>query len=172
MKRKKIYYLPGMISLIGLPLFVWIFPAPHHQAQDRVYSKPLRLVLPSDNTTTGWVRNFSKRTFLHDIRRKRILEVDFNEVRSAPYDSLLQYQKALIFQKMSELQFLHDTTAVLKIDFGDDNTYGDFMWLLNLAHQLMFKHYAFFDNSFYILGNPRPAPTPKDSKADQPQIYL
>ena len=48
------------------------------------------------------------------------------------------------------------------------------MWLLNLARKFMIRHYAFFDNSFYILGNPRPAPTPKDSiaKADPPQNYL
>src|SRR5882757_1895863 len=97
MKRKKIYYLPGMISLIGLPLFVWIFLAPHHQAQDRVYSKPLRLVLPSDEPATVWKQTFSKKTFLRDIRRKKILEVALNETRSAAYDSLLQYQKVFIF---------------------------------------------------------------------------
>lgn len=164
MERKKVYYLPGMISLIGLPLLVWTFLVPHHTEQYRTYSKPIRLFIPSDHRATGWVRDFSKYAFLRDIRRKKILEVDLNETWSSAYDSLLRSQKkALIIQKMSELQFLHDTTTVLKIAFGDDNTYGDFMWLLDLAHKFMFSRYAFFDNSFYFLGNPRPAPTPKDT---------
>jgi hypothetical protein len=70
MKRKKIYYLPGMISLIGLPLFVWIFLLPHHQAQYWVYSKPLRLFIPSDDKATGWVRNFFKYLSSRDTAKK------------------------------------------------------------------------------------------------------
>lgn len=164
-----------MISLIGLPLFVWIFLLPHYQAQYWVYSKPLRLFIASDDKATGWVCNFSRFTFLREMRRKKVLEVDFNETCSSAYDLVLHSsKKALITQKMAEMQFLHDTTVVLKVDFGDDNTYGDFMWLLNLTQKFMFKHYAFFDNSFYLLGNPSPAPKTKysDAKAAPPQIYL
>ncbi len=164
-----------MISLIGLPLLVWMFLMPQHQRPYQVYPKPLGLFIPSDDKATGWVRKFSKYTFLHDIRRKKILEVDLNETWPPESDSFLKSQKkALIIQKIAELQFFHDTTIVLKVDFGENNTYGDFIWLLNLAHQFMIKYFSYFDNSFYLLGNPRPRPTPKGSaaKADPPQIYL
>lgn len=109
------------------------------------------------------MRNFSKYNFLLGIQRKKIIEVDLNEAWSSAYDSLLRSQKkSLIIQKISELQFFHDTTFVLKVDFGDNNTYGDFIWLLNLAHRFMVRYYAFFDDSFYLLGNPHAAPTPKE----------
>ena len=175
MKRKKIYYAPGMISLIGLPLLVWIFLLPRHREQHWIYPRPLRLAIPSDTKATSSMRYFSKYSFLRGIQRKKIIEVDLNEAWPSAYDSLLRSQKkSLIIQKISELQFFHDTTVVLKVDFGDNNTYGDFIWMLTLANRFMVRYYAFFDDSFYLLGNPRAAPTPKDSaaKPDPPEIYL
>ncbi len=175
MKRKKIYYVPGIISLIGLPLLVWIFLLPHHLEQHWTYPRPLRLAIPSETKVTGSMRNFSKYNFLREIKRKKIIEVDLNEDWRSAYDSFLRSQKeSLIIQKISELQFFHDTTFILKVDFGDNNTYGDFMWLLDLSYRFRVRYYAFFDDSFYLLGNPHAAPTPKDSaaKPDPPHIYL
>ena len=48
------------------------------------------------------------------------------------------------------------------------------IWLLTLAHTYRVKHYSFFDDSFYLLGDPRPVPEPKDlnKKADPSHIYM
>jgi hypothetical protein len=161
MKRSRIYYRPGMISLIGLPLLVWMFLLPHHPEQSWIYPRPLKLFIPSERSSTRNIRLFSTYNFLSDIRGKKVLEIDFNETWSPGCDSLfISEKKDLIVRKIQDLQFLHDTTTVLKVDFGDKNNYGDFMWLLGLAHRYMLKRYAFFDDHFYLLGNPRPEPTP------------
>jgi hypothetical protein len=165
MKSSRIYYRPGMISLIGLPLLVWMFLLPHHSEQSWIYPRPLRLFIPSDGKSTRNIRIFSTYNFLSDIRGKKVLEINFNETWSPYCDSLSRSEKKdFIVRKVEDLQFLHDTTTVLKVDFGDKNTYGDFIWLLALAHKYMMKHYAFFGDAFYLLGNPRQVPIPDTQK--------
>lgn len=63
-----------------------------------------------------------------------------------------------ISQEIGRMEFLHDTSVVLKIKFGDSNTYGQFIWLVNQAKIYQVKRYTFFDAAFYILGN-RPTDT-------------
>jgi hypothetical protein len=166
--KKKIYYRPGMISLIGLPLLVWICLLPHRPQQHWYYRQPLRLLLPSDKRNTY---GYSKFSVLREIRGKKILDVDLNETWPPGPDSLFQEQrKDFIMKTILELQLLHDTSTVLKVDFGENNRYGDFIWLINKAHPYMVRRYAFFDDSFYLFANPRPHPTPPDSTFSP--IYL
>lgn len=160
MKKRRIYYLPGMISLIGLPLLVWVFLLPHPPGQRWNFHQPLRLFLPSDKKVSRFVRGFSKYNVLADIRGKKILVIDLNETWPPGYDSpFIKQRKAFIEKTMLELQLLHDTSTVLRVDFGKNNTYGDFIWLVNLAHTYLLKRYAFFDDRFYLFANPRPDPT-------------
>jgi len=56
------------------------------------------------------------------------------------------------------MQFLYDTSVVLKIKIGDSNTYGQFIWLVNQAKIYQVKRYTFFDSAFYLLAN-RPTDT-------------
>ncbi len=59
--------------------------------------------------------------------------------------------------EIERLVFTHDTSTVLKVDLGENNSYGDFVWLYNHMAFYKLQHYAFVDNSLYILSN-RPSP--------------
>ena len=147
MKRKKIYYVPGLISLLGLSIICVLIvikgsqPRPHDQ-------RPYRLLIPSPNKLPNL--SFSENAFLQNIKRKKTFEVDLDEL-----DTL---KRSFIKRKIEDLQYLHDTTAIVKVNFLDSNTFGDFMWLLTQMHTYKVKRYAFFNNTFYILGNEPPAP--------------
>jgi hypothetical protein len=70
----------------------------------------------------------------------------------------------LVGKELERLQFEHDTTTALKVVFGDETSYGDFMYVLNLALIYQVKRYALVDNEFYFFINPPPAPPPVELK--------
>ena len=156
-KRKRIYYVPGIISLIGLPILVLLFLHRDHQPIQPV-SKRIKFFLPSDRPDEPYISRFSKQNFLNRIKGKKVLEIDLNEPADSNRTFIMERKRAFITRKIEELQFLHDTTAVVKVDFDDINTFSDFMWILMEAKAYQLKTYAYFDNSFYLLGTPPPAP--------------
>jgi hypothetical protein len=58
------------------------------------------------------------------------------------------------------MEFTHDSTTVLKVHFGGNNTYGDFVWLLDQAVKYRCRRYAWFDDNFYFLGEAPPPVNP------------
>jgi len=152
--RKKIFYVPGSISSIGLAalLLFYIYKTPH-------YHRPhvLRIFVPSDNPDPQGLA-ISKYSFLRDIKNLTIHTVNLNEY-CPPYDSsLFDLRKAFIIREIERMQFTHDTSTILKIHFGDNNTYGDFVWTLNEAYYYGFRRFGYFDNNFYFVANPPDKP--------------
>jgi len=150
--RKKVFYVPGLISSIGLGvvlLFFYIRKPPH-------YHRPhiLRMVVPTDKPPDQrGFQIFSKYSFLRDIAKKTIHTVDLNEPYP-PYDpSIFHLRQGFITREIERMQFTHDTSSILKIHFGENNTYGDFMWVLNQAYYYGFRHFAYFDDNFYLVAN-------------------
>jgi len=151
MRRRKIYYLPGFISLLGLPLLLFLMKPQEHKRETR-----LSLVIPWDKKQYG----FSRYAVYAHLKKKKIVQVDLWDM-TLPYElNMQQAKRSFIVRELERLQFTHDTSSVLKVTLGSNNTYGDFIWLLNLAVAYGFKRYVFMDDAFYYLPNARPEPPP------------
>ena len=158
MGKKKLYYVPGLVSLIGLPILLWLWGP-----RDPILRTAATLRLPSDDIKPDPSRMvFSKWRVYHDLRKKKIVAVDLNEYRDLR-DGMLnefRYQKKMDFisEEIARRQFTHDTSSMLKIELGPYCTYGDFVWALNLAKIYDVKRYVFIDDAIYLFTNPRPEP--------------
>jgi hypothetical protein len=150
MERKRLYYVPGMISLLGLPILILVF-APKTTLRKRV----LTISFPYEGPDP--YRNlFSKNSFLHSIRAKKQLNVNFTDPAPGQNPDLFSKKLSFVSREIARLQFLNDTTCVLKIQFGENNTYGNFVWMVNQAKIYDLHRFAFIDNCFYLLGNSPP----------------
>ena len=153
MRRKKLFYVPGLISLLGLPVLLF-FLGP----EDPVYHTVLRIYLPMDKAPRGGLlTTFNKPGFLHIVNGKKLISVDINEYL---WDDRSEYEfnrkLAFVPREIERLQFTGDTNAVFRLRFGKNNTYGQFIWALTMAGIYDVRRYAFFDDDFYFLTNPSP----------------
>jgi hypothetical protein len=150
MQRRKIFYVPGLISLVGLPILLLLFGP-----EEVIKPNALRLFLPSDEVAERGRASFSKASVYKQMEGKNIIAVHGEDYLS---DVLERYRynrkSAFIIREIERLQFTNDTNAVLKVEFSDDNSYGDFVWLLNQTILYGIKRYAFMDSSIYIFANP------------------
>jgi len=152
MPRRIKYYVPGVISLLGLPILLWIY-TPHRKPRPRVLS----IFFPYEGPDASRY-GFSKYSFLQEIKNKKLLCVDLNDPAPSRNRDLFARKLNFISQEIGRMQFLYDTSVVLKIKIGDSNTYGQFIWLVNQAKIYQVKRYTFFDSAFYLLAN-RPTDT-------------
>ena len=148
MKRKKIFYVPGIISLLGLATFALLYsPKP----PQRLHA--MSLFLPHEGHYDTLSR-FSAQGFLRKIKGKTHVEIDLNEVYPTWQSLLFQRRQAFITREIERIQFTHDTNTVLRIHLGANNTYGHFIWLLDQATLSGLKHYVLIDDNFYFMANP------------------
>lgn len=170
MERKKRWYVPGIISLLGLPVLLLIF-----SWEDKPEYTCLRFFLPSDKKSDPGMIRYNRDGIYEAIGKKKIETVDLSTLyisSSYNYDRQAGYidpKLNFIANEMSRLQMLHDTTVVLEVRLGEQNAYGDFVWLINQAVIYNFKRYAFIDNRFFLFPNPPPPPFP-DESAIQPLV--
>jgi hypothetical protein len=154
MKLPKLFYTPGLISLLGLPLLLlFLFPWPKPQ-------NSLRMFLPSDEKTKDnnpHIRRYTRYNVLEDIKKKKIIQV---QVPNLGYDEYEYYihNEALKFIncEIKRLTFTNDTNSVLKVTMANDTRYGDFVGILNNLLLYKVKHYALVDNSLFIFANEPP----------------
>jgi hypothetical protein len=155
MTMKKIYYLPGIISLLGLPvlLFIWGPPDPPDQTV-------LKLNLPSEKRASKGMIAFNNQYVYQMLSHKKITRVDLYNEWSVRGEQFLNSQQFIFIKREIErLQFTHDTTAALNIQFASNSTYGDFVWAINLAVLYEVKRYALVGNNLYFFANdPPPKP--------------
>ncbi|MHA4807079.1 hypothetical protein ACX0G9_03185 [Flavitalea flava] len=152
MPHKKQFYVPGLISLVGLPiLFFFLGP------EDPIYHTVIRLNLPSDKPRSGGHLSFNKVDFFHTIKNKKLISVDIDDY---PYDERSEYERdrklAFVSREIERLQFTGDTNTVFRLRFGNNNTYGQFIWAINMARVYDYRRYVYVDDDFYYLQNPPP----------------
>lgn len=152
MARKKTYYLPGLISLVGLPFIFLFFIAP-----DKPEPVQLRFFLPNDRHDEEGFISFSKYSVWKEARKKRQLTVEFWQNDTT---ELSEFRKAAKFdyirRQIERLSFAHDTNVVLKIELSDASSYADFVHLVNLMLIYDVKRYALTDYTFYVFANEAP----------------
>ena len=153
MHRKKLCYVPGLISLLGLPVLLF-FLGP----EDPVYHTVLKIYLPADKAPDDGRLNFNKVDFLNTIKDKKLISVDINDdIFDDRSEYALNKKLAFVPREIERLQFTSDTNAVFRLRFGEHNTYAQFIWAINMAMIYDFKRYVFVDDDFYFLPNSPPA---------------
>jgi hypothetical protein len=153
MKRRRIYYVPGLISIIGLPILMLFY-----RPKETVAPTYLKLFLPTDRKDDPGMIRFSRGTVYKSLSGKKIITIDLDVETFCEEDSRTKYvfyQKLhFVSQEIERLEFTNDTSSVLKIQFGTNNTYGDFVWVLNELFLYKVKRYALVDNDFYVFADP------------------
>jgi len=157
MTRKKLWYVPGLISLIGLPILLWIMGP-----QEIIRHNCIKLFLPQDKKPLPDVAVFSRYTVMTAIKGKKIIPVEFwyypmgDPIETFNYNNKLNF----VLHEIEQITYTHDTTSVLKVCLGDGISYGDFIGILNQLILHKVKRYALVDNELYIFGEPPIAPQP------------
>jgi hypothetical protein len=150
MKRKKLYYVPGLVSILGLPILLFFLGPPD---PDRHTAMTLRL--PSDEDHSPNV--FNRDGWFTFIKNKKIETIDLDYASFEGFDEREDVVSAhrfhFVTEEIEKLVFTHDTATVLKVELGENNSYGDFVWLFNHMAFYRIRHCAFIDNSLYILSN-------------------
>lgn len=171
MKRRRIYYVPGLISIIGLPLLLFFY-----SPKEAVAPTCLKVFLPTDRKDDPALKRFSTEMVYKSIKDKRIITIDLDVERFSEGDKRTQYvfnQKLnFVSYEIERLEFTNDTSSVLKVQFGANNTYGDYMRVLNQLFLYKVKRYAYADNDFYVFADPPIDHSSKAQNLSYPTISL
>ena len=150
-KRKRIYYVPGLISLVAFPIIIFYYA---HSFKQQVV---LKFYLASDNTDrNNPVFAFSKWRILGVMKKKKIVPVYLDG------DHKMNFSKLRFIQlEAQRLKFTCDTTQVLRVRLSYETNFEEFVSLLNIMYMNQQKRYCLIDNDFYIFGENRPVENKK-----------
>ena len=134
-KRKKLYYVPGLISAIILPI-VFICKTPKLKQQ-----VAFEFYLPSDKV----YQRYSSVNLIRESKKKKILEIalDNNHEQN-------QKKLELIRHEARKIKYYNDVSTVIKVSFSNESTYGEVVGLLNIMISDEHKWYGLIGNDFYI----------------------
>lgn len=147
MKRPKLFYIPGMLSLLVVPVLFY-----RYQADIGKTLTVLRLFVPSDDNSPDQYK-FSRYALKAELKGKKINTVylNGNRVLNAKKLDFIAYESL-------KLMYYHDTSQVMHVKFTQETMYGEFVQLVNIMHRDDHKRYVWLDDDFYILGDPPPDP--------------
>jgi hypothetical protein len=156
MPRKKLMYVPGMISLLALPVMLLVF-----SPEDPVRKVALTMFLPSDeqDPPRDGILKFSAYSVNDAIKGKDLITIYLTEKRlfyGGFRDDEFNARLNFVAKEMERLQFTNDTNSVLRVVLDYDCEYADFVHLINLTLIYNIKRWAFVNDSFYFLMNPPP----------------
>lgn len=126
----------------------------NHPSQQSLKNKTvLRLFLlrrhkPDDDSSFV---TFSEKFILNQVRQKKVIKIDLSG--DAEQDSK---RFEFIRHEARRLKYTYDTTTVIQVHFNKENTYGQFVYLVNMMVEDQHKRYAFINDDFYIYGEPPP----------------
>jgi hypothetical protein len=152
MLKKKIYYVPGLFTLLGLPVLLLIWGP-----DDPVYETTMRMLLPSESGDKPGMVIYNREGINRRLRGKKIETVELDDLPSRISPDYTMYRKSgFVLRELSRLRFAHDTSEVLKVSFWEESTYGQFVWALNNANIFLYKYYFFLDDALYYMPQPLP----------------
>ena len=147
MKRPKLFYIPGMLSLLIVPVLFYKYQADIGKTQT-----VLRLSVPSDDNSPDQYK-FSRYAVKAALKGKKINTVYLSDDRKLNSKKL-----DFIANEGLKLKYYNDTTQIIKVHFTVGTTYGEFVQLVNIMNRDGHKSYVWLDDDFYILGEPPPDP--------------
>jgi len=139
-KRKKIFYVPGMISLVLIPLFCF-----YH-----FYKIDAFKVYGSVDFSVSNKEDFEKYK-VRDLRKYKAF--NFNDTRLNEEHKL----KELRFYARN-LVGKFDTINGAKIYFGPNTDYDTFICVVNIMNEEKMPTYALFSNTMYAFAHAKPKP--------------
>jgi hypothetical protein len=144
-KRPKLFYTPGMISLLVVPvLFYFYQPVIKYKTQ-------IKFILPKDDHRSPDSFGYTNSMVKAYLKGKKI-----NTVYLGYQDILNDKKFEFIAQEALKLKFYHDTTQVIKVHLSEETTYGEFVQLVNIMVRDRLKRYSWMDDDFYIFGEEPP----------------
>ncbi len=143
-KRKKIFYVPGMISLVLIPLFCFY----HFYKVDafKVYNR-IELYIPVNN-------EFEKYKF-PTLREYKVFNFDGSQSEKNRINEMKLYLRKLRVEK--------DTINGIKIHFGSKSSYQTFITSLDILVEEEAPTWITNKNDIYILGSSNTYKKPKDT---------
>ncbi|OIR12091.1 hypothetical protein GALL_63420 [mine drainage metagenome] len=152
---KKILYV-NIFFLLALIFTAVLFKFKSIQNSDLQIKdeKVLKFILPLDDVSDypyGLI--YSTKLILERVRRKKIIKIGL--IGNYQED---QKRFEFIRQEARRLKYTCDTTAVIQVHFIKENTYGQFVYLVNMMIEDQHKSYALANDNFYIFGENPPLP--------------
>lgn len=152
MPRKKLWYVPGLYSLLGLPILLLLMGP--EDVQEKV---ALRLFLADDRRHHDDKVRFTSAMVLEKASKLKPTTVDFWYKGSDDLSTYRHISKfEIIEREMQLLANVHDTTRCLKIEMGEGISYGEFVSILNAAIINNIRRYAIVGSTMYIFPNEIP----------------
>jgi hypothetical protein len=142
--KRRLFYFPGLISLIGL--FVFFCGNKDRLAEKKIYV--LVLNVPAIDQHSPWDMNeFTDVALYNLLKKKERIKVIFD---SDPVTN--QNKISFIRAKARELKYTRDTTKVILSEFTDQTSYGDIVRLIDQCYEDNIQWFSLWKNSLIIFG--------------------
>jgi hypothetical protein len=143
-RTKKLFYVPGLISLIGI---FFALPSFYKKAGP-VKEYCLSLFMPSHcKEDIPMEYQFSKCQLEKAISKKKKIHFTINEDGEEN-----KIKMSLIRYEALKLKYTLDTSTVILLTLSDSISYGEFVSLVDMCEADGHKRYASWDNKFVIFG--------------------
>ncbi|MBF4518850.1 hypothetical protein IRZ71_21040 [Flavobacterium sp. ANB] len=139
-KRKKIFYVPGMISLIFIPLLCLIYF--YKVDAFKVYTL-LNVELPAPDN------NVFEELNIADLRKYKIFNYNSNEFEENRSLEKLRFS-------LRKLKKENDTINGIRIHLGKKMTYGVYVQVLNIFAEEGIEIYIPHKDDFWVFMKPKP----------------
>lgn len=145
---KKLFYPPGIISLIGVFFFFTYFPQKMLPQKETV----ILLAYPKESDPRGnEMPYFNVAGIEEDINRKRKISFLLDE-------DLLTNKKKLDIVRFEarRLKYTFDTSSVILVSLSENTSYGEFVNLINICLSDSIRRYGTWGNYLQFLASIRP----------------
>lgn len=153
---KKFSYLQ-LVVLIGFQILLFFaFKARWIEVYELGWSREtvIRLNMPSDEPShDSYIKSFSGPDILNEWKttKKKFVTIDLTGDTKEDEKRI-----DLITLEARRLKYEHDTTSVIRVHINEENTYGQFVQLVNTMLKDRQKRYFLYKDDFYILGESLP----------------
>lgn len=164
MRRKKLYYVPGLISLICLPILLWLFPLEEkvkHVAIQQFLAQPKA---PKSSQSQVFSEDFAKKEMLKKKiktiylwnKNDCLIDDTGNENFKEGFDECSLIYFKILEEEIQRMKAFPNPNEALCVEFGNNNTYAEYVWVINLIKFNKWKRWVLIDDNLYILGESKP----------------
>lgn len=139
-KRKRIFYVPGMISLVLIPLFCF-----YHFSKIDAFK-----VYGALDFSVQKKEEFDKYK-IADLRKYQVF--DFNNKKAEELQNLKELRSFV-----KDLAIRYDTINGAKIHFGPKTDYNTFVSVINVMVEEKISTWIFYQNDIYAISGSKPRP--------------
>jgi hypothetical protein len=140
---KKLIYVPGLISLIGILIALPSF----YKKRIPVKEYCLPLFVLADGNKYNWFRWPLKHDIEKNIHKKKKIKFELDENKMENYKKL-----EIIRYEALKLKHTLDTSTVILLTLSDSISYGELISIIDMCEANGLKRYAYWDNKFVIFG--------------------